>query len=63
MSDLAIERRSTLTCPACGAFTAETMPTAACQYFADCPACGAAIRRLLVASRCSHFCPQCQRRS
>lgn len=51
MSDLAIELRSTLTCPACGAFAAETMPTDACQYFADCPACGAVFeaqgRRLL----------------
>ncbi|HZZ69787.1 MAG TPA: GDCCVxC domain-containing (seleno)protein [Phenylobacterium sp.] len=36
--------RSTLTCPACGARTTETMPTDACQYFYDCPACGTVLK-------------------
>lgn len=31
---------STLTCPACGRATAETMPTDACQFFYDCRHCG-----------------------
>lgn len=35
---------STLTCPACGARTTQTMPTDACQYFWDCPGCGAVLK-------------------
>ena len=35
---------STLSCPACGARTVETMPTNACQYFYDCPACGTVLK-------------------
>lgn len=35
---------STLTCPACGQQTRETMPTDACQFFYDCPKCGALLR-------------------
>jgi hypothetical protein len=36
--------KSTLTCPACGARTTETMPTDACQYFYDCPGCGTVLK-------------------
>jgi hypothetical protein len=39
-----IQLRSTLTCPACGARTTETMPTDACQFFYDCRACGALLK-------------------
>ncbi len=39
-----VRPRSTLTCPACGARTTETMPTDACQYFYDCPACAAVLK-------------------
>ncbi len=35
---------STLTCPRCGAATAETMPTDACLYFWNCPSCGELLR-------------------
>jgi hypothetical protein len=35
---------STLTCPACGARSVETMPTDACQFFWDCPGCGVVLR-------------------
>jgi len=31
---------STLTCPSCGHFTRETMPTDACQWFYECGRCG-----------------------
>jgi hypothetical protein len=34
-----MQLESTLTCPACGHETVETMPTDACQFF-DCRACG-----------------------
>lgn len=44
MSLAAIEPRSTLTCPACGARRTETMPTDACQYFYDCPACSVVLK-------------------
>lgn len=30
---------STLTCPLCATAKAETMPTAACQYFYECTGC------------------------
>jgi hypothetical protein len=36
--------QSTLTCPACGVQTTETMPTDACLWFYECPACGTMIR-------------------
>lgn len=36
--------QSTLTCPACGRQSTETMPTDACQYFYDCPGCGAVLK-------------------
>ncbi|MBY0331446.1 MAG: hypothetical protein K2X49_12340 [Acetobacteraceae bacterium] len=35
---------STVTCPACGTATAETMPTDACQFFYDCAGCGTLLR-------------------
>lgn len=35
---------STLTCPACGQATTETMPTNACQFFFECPACQTLLR-------------------
>jgi hypothetical protein len=35
---------SVLTCPRCGAASAETMPTDACIYFHTCAACGALLR-------------------
>jgi hypothetical protein len=49
-----VRLRSTLTCPACGARTCETMPTDACQYFYDCPACGAVLKPK--AGDCCVFC-------
>jgi hypothetical protein len=36
--------QSTLTCPACGGRTVETMPTDSCRYFYDCPACGVLLK-------------------
>lgn len=45
---------STLTCPACGHATAETMPTDACQFFYDCKACG--IRLKPKSGDCCVFC-------
>ena len=44
MSDIAIELRSTLTCPDCGHRATETMPTDACQYFYDCTGCGGVLK-------------------
>ena len=44
MSAQTIELRSTLTCPACGVKTTETMPSDACQYFYDCPSCGTVLK-------------------
>jgi len=35
-----IIQRSTITCPACGHASEETMPTDACQWFYQCAACG-----------------------
>ncbi len=46
--------RSTLTCPACGRTSTETMPTDACQYFYDCPGCGEVLRPL--PGDCCVFC-------
>ncbi|MGE0876590.1 MAG: GDCCVxC domain-containing (seleno)protein [Burkholderiales bacterium] len=37
MSEVVLE--STLTCPACGYASAETMPTDACLFFWACPYC------------------------
>lgn len=41
---MAVELRSVLTCPECGARHEETMPTDYCQYFYDCRNCGALLR-------------------
>lgn len=35
---------STVTCPACGTASTETMPTDACQFFYDSTGCGAVLR-------------------
>ncbi|MEK6242978.1 MAG: GDCCVxC domain-containing (seleno)protein [Pseudomonadota bacterium] len=45
---------STLTCPACGQASLETMPTDACMFFWHCPACGA--RSKPKAGDCCVFC-------
>ncbi len=49
-----VELESTLTCPACGQRTTQTMPEDACLYFFECPGC----RRLLKpkAGDCCVFC-------
>lgn len=39
-SDHIVERRSILTCPACGYKATETMPLDACVWSYDCKACG-----------------------
>ncbi len=39
-----VEFVSTLTCPACGAASRETMPTNACVYFYACPHCAAELK-------------------
>jgi hypothetical protein len=46
--------QSTLTCPACGADRAETMPVDACQYFYDCTSCGKLLKPKL--GHCCVFC-------
>ncbi|WP_405235108.1 GDCCVxC domain-containing (seleno)protein [Lentisalinibacter orientalis] len=38
------QKRSTITCPACGAKTTETMPTDACRFFYECPGCREVLR-------------------
>jgi hypothetical protein len=35
-----VELQSTITCPACGHHSTETMPTDACQYLYACKQCG-----------------------
>jgi len=45
---------STLTCPACGASSTETMPTDACLFYYDCPACGIMLKPK--AGDCCVFC-------
>jgi hypothetical protein len=42
MSEALLE--STLTCPGCGARSAETMPTDACLFFWSCPSCRLRVR-------------------
>ncbi len=37
---------STITCPACGHETIETMPTDACQFFYECEACHQVLKAL-----------------
>lgn len=39
-----METASTLTCPACGQRTIETMPTDACLFFYTCPHCATRLR-------------------
>lgn len=46
--------RSTVTCPACGVRTTETMPSDACQLLYDCPACSAVLKP--EAGDCCVFC-------
>jgi hypothetical protein len=36
---MAVEVRSTITCPKCGRAATETMPTDACQYIYHCKGC------------------------
>jgi hypothetical protein len=45
---------STITCPACGHSSSETMPTDACRFFYDCRACGVRLRPR--AGDCCVFC-------
>jgi hypothetical protein len=45
---------SVLTCPQCGASTAELMPTDACIYFHECASCRAVLRPK--AGDCCVFC-------
>lgn len=49
-----MQLQSTLTCPACGHTTAETMPTDACQFFYDCTGCGTRLKPK--AGDCCVFC-------
>lgn len=46
--------QSTLTCPACGHASAETMPTDACVYFYECTSCHTVLKPL--AGDCCVFC-------
>jgi hypothetical protein len=46
--------QSTLTCPGCGARSAEAMPTDACLFFWSCPAC--ALRVKPKQGDCCVFC-------
>jgi hypothetical protein len=45
---------SAVTCPQCGHFKRETMPTDACQWFYACEACGTVLRPK--AGDCCVFC-------
>jgi len=49
-----IERLATLTCPACGAQSAEVMPLDACLFCFDCRSCGATLK-----PRAGHCCVFC----
>ena len=51
---LAVELTSILTCPDCGAASAQTMPEDACLWFFACPTCGAELRPL--PGDCCVFC-------
>ena len=46
--------QSVLTCPQCGASTAETMPTDACLYFHECASCATLLKPL--PGDCCVFC-------
>lgn len=50
---------ATLSCPACGAETAATMPSDACVFFWDCPACATVVRPL--PGDCCVFCSYADR--
>ena len=39
-----MQRQSTITCPACGVQTTETMPAAACQWSYECPHCRSVLK-------------------
>lgn len=39
-----LQLQSTITCPACGQRSTETMPEDACQYFYRCKRCGLEMR-------------------
>jgi len=43
---IAVELKSTITCPSCGHVETETMPTDACQFFYDCKGCGELLKPL-----------------
>ena len=49
-----VQLTSTITCPACGHRSVETMPTDACQYFYRCKGCGARLKPM--ANHCCVFC-------
>ena len=42
MNDIVLQ--STLTCPACGHASVDTMPTDACQWFYECAQCHTVLR-------------------
>ena len=50
----AIQLTSTITCPACGYRSVETMPTDTCQQFYRCKGCGARLQPM--ANECCVFC-------
>jgi hypothetical protein len=49
-----MQLQSTLTCPACGYRSLETMPTDACQFFYGCDGCGTRLKPK--AGDCCVFC-------
>ncbi|MEH2514548.1 rRNA maturation endonuclease Nob1 [Bradyrhizobium sp. AZCC 1610] len=49
-----MQLQATLTCPACGHQSTETMPTNACQFFYDCSGCGERLKPL--PGDCCVFC-------
>jgi len=50
---------ATITCPACGVATVETMPTNACQFFYTCRSWGAFLKPL--PGDCCVFCSYADR--
>ncbi len=54
MSEAKLQLQSNVSCPVCGHFEAEMMPTDACLYFYECKGCGALIRPL--PGDCCVFC-------
>jgi hypothetical protein len=49
-----MQRTSTITCPACGSRSTETMEVNACRSFYTCPGCGERLRPLQ--GDCCVFC-------